>query len=222
MADTTLTYLDNYCERAGNPAIWAEPFNAVTNLAFIIAAMLVWRTLRRVPGSKRVDLYLLAAALTAIGIGSGLWHTYARQETMLADVIPIALFINIYLLSALRRLFGLTWLKTILLWVLYQAIGMLAQFTLPPDTLHGTMMYIPTWGALAVMSLALYRQSSPYGSVFLRVLGVWTLSLIFRTVDLEVCDTVPIGTHFLWHSLNAWVLWRLSMVLVDSTKTRTT
>jgi len=231
---TALNYLDNYCERAGDASLWAEPLNAVTNLAFILAALLVARALRchpeRSEGSpamgegilrvaqndKKIDLWLLAAALFSIGVGSGLWHLFATKETMLADVIPIAIFINIYLLSALRRLFALRWLLVLLLWGGYQAVSVAAQLTLPADMWHGSVMYLPTFAALAVMTVAFFLRKSAFARVFLLVMLVWTASLIFRTADLEICGSFPVGTHFLWHILNAWVLWRLLMVLVHA------
>jgi hypothetical protein len=30
-----------------------------------------------------------------------------------------------------------------------------------------------------------------------------------RTIDLAACDTLPLGTHFSWHLLNAAVLYVL-------------
>lgn len=36
------TPVDIYCERLG-PSFWAEPFNAVTNASFLIAAWFAWR-----------------------------------------------------------------------------------------------------------------------------------------------------------------------------------
>jgi hypothetical protein len=35
---------------------------------------------------------------------------------------------------------------------------------------------------------------------------LFAISLAFRTADLEICATLPIGTHFLWHLLNGAVL----------------
>lgn len=255
MTDTVLTYLDGYCERAGDGALWAEPLNAVTNLCFIVAAVLAARALihhnqtrhsgaGRDPSSvvtiaqtrdamdwpkslsplrsgsrlrgndKMMDLWLLIAALFAIGIGSGLWHLHPTGTTVLMDVIPITLFINIYLLSAMRRLFGLGWRRTLSWFGLYWMMTIAAQLTLPPDLLHGTIMYIPTYVAMVAITYAISRRDRPLGKVFALVTTVWSASLIFRTVDLEICTALPIGTHFLWHTLNAWVLWRLLMVLV--------
>ena len=36
--NSTLTYFDSYCERAGEIGLWAEPLNAITNIAFLLAA----------------------------------------------------------------------------------------------------------------------------------------------------------------------------------------
>ena len=79
-----------YCERTG-PAFWAEPVNALTNAAFLIAAALLCRR-----ADVRGDPPALALAILTgiVGIGSFLFHTLAVHWSMLADVIPIALFIG--------------------------------------------------------------------------------------------------------------------------------
>ncbi len=256
---TVLTYLDSYCERAGQAGMLAEPLNLFTNGFFILAALLSARAIARANiTGKTGDLWLLAFFMFAIGIGSGLWHAFPSASTVLMDVIPITLFINAYILSALRRLFGLPWpsgrkflyligltLLPILLadsmsgeplnavfavcfllqlyvlrgtvifyWWLYFTAGIAAQKLLPPDLLHGTIMYIPTYLALAVMTVLLRCREPNIGRVFTLALSVWTLSLLLRTVDLSVCPSLAIGTHFLWHTLNAFVLWRLLKVLI--------
>lgn len=35
-------YVDGYCERVA-PGLWGEPLNSLSNLAFLVAAVLVWR-----------------------------------------------------------------------------------------------------------------------------------------------------------------------------------
>jgi hypothetical protein len=39
------------------------------------------------------------------------------------------------------------------------------------------------------------------------------LSLAMRILDTPLCDAVPIGTHFLWHVLNAIMLGWMAEVL---------
>ena len=36
--------------------------------------------------------------------------------------------------------------------------------------------------------------------------GLLLVSLFFRSIDMAVCDSFPLGTHFLWHILNAVML----------------
>src|SRR3978361_958141 len=49
----------------------------------------------------------LAALVLVVGLGSFLFHTLAVRWAMLADVIPIAVFINAYFFLAMRRFLGL-------------------------------------------------------------------------------------------------------------------
>ncbi|MDJ0930310.1 MAG: hypothetical protein QNJ43_05065 [Breoghania sp.] len=43
---------------------------------------------------------------------------------------------------------------------------------------------------------------------------MFSLSLSFRMMDHAVCKWFPIGTHFMWHVLNAVVIYMLLRVLV--------
>ena len=43
--------------------------------------------------------------------------------------------------------------------------------------------------------------------------GILTLSLVFRSMDAAVCGAFPVGTHFVWHLLNATMLgWMITML----------
>lgn len=215
MADSILTYLDKYCERAGEAGMFAEPLNLFTNLFFIAAAALAGRALMLTSGQgRRMDLWLLTAIMLLIGSGSGLWHLVPTRTTLLMDVIPITLFINLYIISSFRRLFCLSWPVVAAWWGLYTLVGLAAQKILPPDLLNGSIMYMPTYMALLVMTITLAARKHMAARPFALSLIVWTASLALRTIDMELCSLISAGTHFLWHTLNAWVLWRLLMVLV--------
>ena len=75
MDNAWLTTIDIYCERT-SAALWAEPVNALTNAAFLIAALIAWRAAHQ---AGRLDgPMILRIALTAsIGVGSFLFHTLA-------------------------------------------------------------------------------------------------------------------------------------------------
>src|SRR3546814_5534971 len=100
--------IDIYCERLG-PGLWAEPLNALTILAGIVAGMVLVAALRRAEPAVRRDPAMLGLVvlLFVIGIGSVLFHSFAVAWAALADVIPVALFILLYMYLALRRLVAL-------------------------------------------------------------------------------------------------------------------
>ncbi|MGP3695831.1 hypothetical protein [Rhodobacter sp. NSM] len=191
--------LDGYCERLG-PGLWAEPLNAVTNLAFVIAAGLMWP---RVRGIGRA----LCAVLGVIGLGSGLFHTFANGLTSLMDVLPILGFILLYLFAASRDLLGLRpWqaalataaflpyaAATVPLWERVPGLGSSASYAPVP--------------VLILLYAGLLARRAPATARGLAIgAGLLVLSLGFRTLDGPVCDALPFGTHFLWHILNAVML----------------
>src|SRR5215212_2608106 len=96
--------MDAYCERTG-PGLLAEPLNAITNSSFLIAAWFAWflghRTGRLSPG-----VLTLIWLSVSVGIGSGLWHTYATAGTLILDVIPILLFLAWFFWLYLRGVAG--------------------------------------------------------------------------------------------------------------------
>ena len=204
--------LDTYCERAGNPGLWAEPFNLFTNLAFVIAALFAARRFLAMPGlglRNGWDLILLIGLLGAIGIGSGLWHSVATRWAVLADVIPIMLFINLYLLSFGWRVLGLGVVGVGLLWGGYQAISYGLLTVVPVDALNGSVGYLPPLAFLFGFWLVLRWRRHPMTGSMLGAAGLFAASLTLRTIDKGVCGVAPIGTHFLWHVLNAVLLFLL-------------
>ena len=95
--------VDSYCERV-DPSYWAEPINALTNLAFLLAAWVVWRRVRDT-GDRMA--YALCAVLAAIGVGSYLFHTHATVWAGVLDVLPILMFVLLYIFAANLHFWGL-------------------------------------------------------------------------------------------------------------------
>lgn len=209
-----MDYLDSYCERAGNADIWAEPLNAVTNLAFLIAALMMVQRLKGISFKAAPDVYFLCFTLGCIGVGSGLWHTYATPLTVILDVIPITIFINVYLGAFLWRGFGLTWWQVALALAGLQGLNARAGMAFIPSTLHGTIMYLPTYATLCLITLLAYKRRDWFSTELLFIVVLWTCSLIFRTIDVPFCQRTVIGTHYLWHLANAVVLYKLLSILL--------
>src|SRR3979411_2505706 len=97
--------LSLYCERT-DASFWAEPVNALTNLAFLVAAAAAYLAWRRSTARDPFALALIGVTV-AIGLGSFAFHTLATRGAVLLDVIRIAIFVPGYLLFSLRRVFHL-------------------------------------------------------------------------------------------------------------------
>ncbi len=200
---TWLAPVDAYCERT-RPEYWSEPINAVTNLAFLIAALVLWPRLR---GPEMAMGRVLAAALFVIGIGSWLFHTHANRLTGLMDVLPIVAFILLYVFAATRDYFGARPCLAALVtagFIPYAAATVPLFSTIPG--LRSSASYAPV-PLLILIYAALLRKRLPETARGLAIgAGILIVSLIFRTLDQPLCDALPFGTHFLWHVLNAVML----------------
>ena len=195
--------IDIYCERL-DPGLWAEPLNALSNLAFLAGAL--WAGLR-LRGQPFVIPWALVACLTAIGIGSGLFHTFATGWALLSDVIPILAFVLVTLFGTARTLLGWSLRSSLLavaLFFPYAMIGGWLAGQIPVLAISAS--YWPI-AALIFAATAYLWRSHP---VFARGLGLAGLlllaSLTARSLDMALCPDLPHGTHFLWHLLNGTLL----------------
>lgn len=193
-----------YCERT-DFTYWSEPVNAVTNAAFLVAAgVMAWR----LRGRRLPLAWALVAVLAAIGVGSFLWHTHATRWAGLMDVLPILVFILIYIFAATRDFLGLRWWAALLAVALFLPYAFLVA--------GGLSRLLPGIGAnaayasVALLILAyglwLLPRSPATGRGLLLGAAILAVSLTFRALDAPVCEVFPIGTHFMWHLLNGLML----------------
>jgi hypothetical protein len=201
--------VDGYCERLG-PGYWAEPVNAVTNAAFVLAAALVWRRTAGVLLARA-----MAMVLAVIGVGSYLFHTHATRLTGLMDVLPILAFILLYVFAASRDMLELKgWrASAATLAFLPYAAATVPLWSMVPG-LGSSAGYMPV-PVLILFYAWLLRARSPATARGLAI-GAFILlvSLTFRTLDEPLCAVLPVGTHFLWHVLNATMLGWMILVYV--------
>jgi Ceramidase len=212
------TPIDAYCERTSTD-LWAEPANAVSNAAFLIAAgaaLALWRR----AGAKDWPALLLIGIAALVGIGSFLFHTFANRWSNLADVLPITAFIYAYFLLAMRRYFGQgLWTALALtagfalfstafvrLWILFLPTG-------GGDVTNGSFPYFPAAIALlavgALQCASTDARQAAAGRALLLGTSIFVVSLTFRSIDHAICDRWPLGTHLVWHTLNGLLLFVL-------------
>jgi len=207
--------IDAYCERV-DASLLAEPANALTNCAFLLAALAVARIrppTRELPWEQRGQPVLIVA----VGLGSLAFHTLANAWTSLLDTVFIALYIHVWLGSFMARIMdwrGRVVAVALIGYLIFgRLLGSVLSHTGIGALMQGSGAYLP---ALLALSLAAWSVSTR-APALARRLGlaalVFSASLVARTLDLSLCPQWPLGTHFLWHVLNAWVLYLTSTAL---------
>ena len=226
-----------YCERGTSEALWAEPINVISNAGFFLAALIFWQLLLWRPPEKRsADHYLFVALVFAICFGSIAFHVYADQASALADVIPIGVFMLVYLGFALNRFLNVPPGWTVFLVVLFAGLtaaatqihcwdGGVGFASAAPDgakvCMNGSVGYLPALGALIVVSMLLMERRHKAAPYVLAATLIFMVSILLRSLDMAYCSSIVVegrdtGTHFIWHLLNALVLFLLMRASLET------
>jgi hypothetical protein len=205
--------IDIYCERT-SPGFWAEPVNAWSNLGFPVAAfwaaMAAWRR-----GGTTNEYWAIVVLGALVGVGSFLFHTFANVWAEYADTIPIWTFVAAAVAVAARRIAGLRPGPGVIIGlvaaVLFIVLFVTATDPEPAavsraDPLNGSGQYAPALVLLGILAgFAWVKQLLTRGLLLAATLA-FLAALFFRSIDIRVCAAFPLGTHFLWHLLNALVV----------------
>jgi len=195
--------LDFYCERLG-PGLFAEPFNAASNLAFLIAAYVLWSRKERLPRAAALLLPLLVAL---VGVGSFAFHSFATVWAHWLDLLFIELFIYCFMALYLRHIHGLRWGFVLPLLFAYGVFEWALTGLFAPGSFNGSYRYLPALMGVAAMSAAAFGVAPRAAKRLAAAACVFIVAVLFRTADLAICEAWPFGTHFVWHALNALVLY---------------
>ena len=192
-------YVDAYCERVA-PGLWGEPLNSLGNLAFLVAAVLVWRL---ADGDRTGRL--LAASIGLVFAAGTAFHLLATRWAAVADSVAILVFALVYAVLFPRVFFG--WRYA---WLAAPAFLALTVVT----ALLGGGLYLSALIGLGAFAAILGFARDAYWTHYAVAGAVFALSLSLRALDRDVCDYVPVGTHFLWHLLTGLVLYLVSRTIV--------
>ncbi|WP_432816801.1 ceramidase domain-containing protein [Sulfitobacter sp. JB4-11] len=223
--------VDIYCERL-DASFWSEPLNAVSNAAFILAALWAAFEARR----RRLhwpSIWLLIVLAALIGVGSFLFHTFATGWSALTDVLPIWGFVLAYALISIAHLGGVAPRRIAFVLAALVALGVLFWIALPapdpaqapvpraPDRFNGSGQYLPAVIAMVIWSVIAVARRHPVRWWFVAATGTFMLSLSLRTYDIALCDVWPYGTHVFWHLLNGTMIALLLQALIRNTNKET-
>lgn len=212
---TSLSHWYGVCERHAE-GLLAEPLNAVSNLAFLYVAVAIYRYYKSNEDIKlhRIwDVQVMTFLIFIIGINSIVFHSYPTQVTELMDTIPIVLFIMIYFVSVIFRIGKCTKFQAVVCLVAFVGFThvLIHQF---PRALNDSIGYLSSMIALIVIAIYLHMRARPSSQYFMLAAIIGVVSLFCRAIDREVCSVWPYGTHFLWHSFNALLLYILMKQII--------
>ncbi|MBK1785177.1 hypothetical protein [Prauserella cavernicola] len=200
-------YVDGYCERA-EPGLWGEPLNTVSNLAFLGAAVAVWRQAGGARGPR-----VLAVLLGLIFAASTAFHALATRWAGAADTFFILVFVLVYAVVFTHVFLGVRWARAWLAAPAFLAFTVAVTAAVAPLGFGGASYLAPLlglFGFAAALAVTRDARSRRYWPRFALAGGVFGVSLSLRSADHSVCGQFPVGTHFLWHLLNAVVLYLVS------------
>ena len=177
----------SYCEPVSLISL-----SSLSNIAYFVSAFFAFVLVRR----SSLLLKSLPILILLEAIGSMLWHSFPNVLTNLADTVPIVVFVLLFFYHVLRASSVSRQIAFLLLSVL-----LITAVVFVP-VLNSTVPYVIL---LVAGSAILFRAGLNWLSISMILL--FSLSIFLRTIDLSLCHNFPLGTHFLWHILNAVVFY---------------
>ncbi len=213
----SIRIVSQYCERFDG-SFWAEPANAISNVAFFMtAAGILW--VLRYKGRRDLPVIGLSALIACVGVASFLFHTQPTPVTGALDVLSIALFILAVFFVAIMRLFALGMAGTGLVTAGFLGFCLMISRILGP-TMGISAIYAGPLLSLFAIAAAIAPRNRKLAFHFAMTGLMFTLSVSFRIMDQPACSWFPIGTHFMWHVLNAVVAYMLLRLVIHAQELR--
>ncbi len=195
MRDVGPTYCETLYMGSGFPLEYVNTVTSFIPVLFGIAA-LAWLYSKR---ERRLDLWTLATLTTLTGLGSVWWHGSRIAIALAGDVFPGLFYFLLFLFLWPAYLFGLR--KGALVFAGFFGLVFVLTRFLPFGERNGPPqgLFLTTFIVACGLLYATYRT---YGSAVwwgVAMIGSALTAAFFRTIDLEMCEVIPFGTHFLWH-----------------------
>lgn len=185
-----------YCETFLNPlgSFPYEPINTATSLTpVLLGALALVYLLRRGESSRAA--YALAGLTILTGLGSIAWHALRTDLMLLLDALPGVIYVIVIIAYWFYYVGARYWGLVVL------ALFILAAVFIPSE--WGAIK--PLIGVLVLIAIAIglliatwYRKRHAF-KFALPMIAAGIIALILRSLDLQVCDTIPFGIHFFWH-----------------------
>lgn len=206
--------IDIYCERI-SPEIFSEPINFITNVAFWITFFLLLKKHNKKHYEDegiRIYSFILIVLVFLIGTGSFLFHLFGNLWSLLADTVPIMIFILLYLYLAVRYYLK----QTLAVSAFAIFLFLILNYSLSYFGIQEISSYLMALFSMLIISYITYRENKldiSYGLLLSSI--IFIISLGFRQLDLYACTQFSLGTHWIWHILNSILLYTLVVLFIE-------
>lgn len=180
------------------PGWKAEPVNLLSNITFLLAAVVAAQF-----AESRIDEVLVYQVL-CIAIFSSLSHLYVTRFTAIIDEIAICLFVVTYMQVFLFYMLGLDLWTGLALDLLFLLIGWVCIVKYR-NAFNGAIDFVPVLLALWAGGFWVGYAHDSWTMLVNAFLA--TIAVVARIADFDV--DIPVGTHFLWHIFTGWLLLNL-------------
>ena len=182
-----------------------EPWSTVSNLLFL-AIVVFWAW--RVSSDLRRHRFIAAAipVLTIGWVGGTVYHaTRSHDVWLFMDFVPIALLVIAVAVLFWRRQGVSWWLVPVLAFGPFVLVRIGFSILDMPGASGPMLGYsVLALSILLPVMRYLVRQKWANWPLVAGALGAFILAISFRTLDGRVLvETLPIGTHWLWHGFGA-------------------
>jgi hypothetical protein len=189
-----------YCEHAflRHPD---QPFNVYSNLAFLLAAIMVVLLRGNLPSRSS---WVIALLLLAVGGAGAWWHATMLPIAHAADLAASGALALVMAFLVIRYIFYWPlWLcapALPLLYILCMGLPLYSEMWIAP----GSVPILPAATLLALGGVwsAVARRSN--AGLYLLMASFWMAGgFVLLSIDQPGCGIIHIGTHFGWHLLAA-------------------
>jgi hypothetical protein len=183
-----------YCEISRFGHI-TQPINVAGNLGFLILFFFSW---------YMIGLRFLTITALLIFIGSSIWHATLHPLGLAFDIMPILLWVILFIWEISKNIL----LKSQRYFIILMFL--LSSLVITKLTSHIFPMrsgiFIAGSSLLLLASYYTYYINRHYAFLLVNASFLLNLAIIARLADLPFCDTIPIGTHWLWHLMASFAL----------------
>ncbi|MCX7696565.1 MAG: ceramidase [Bacteroidales bacterium] len=187
-----------YLQRGENSFI-VEPWNAYSSLLFIVGAFLIYIYLRKKRISFPFMQFVFIPLLFLGGLGSTFYHAFrAHRWIMWLDVMPMFVLTLAISFHFWQKITHRSWLTILIL--IFFILSRMTVFELLPLQLAINVSYAIVGIAMGLpLCWVAYKTHFYKLSFLIGAMIMFVISLFFRWLDDISLNSMPIGTHWLWH-----------------------